>query len=117
MIRIEEDGSKDDDTTLVSIMKGIIKNKEIKEPNRCIESKMNEEKEKDDVKRTMKRKLTGSSDSDAEGNVRDIIPSTRKKVEGKNLHVASPLDNVSFILESSAQKWKSIVQKRVECER
>lgn len=91
----------DDDIPLASIMKGIIKNKEIEEQAK------REGKEKATEKITLKRKLVVSSDSDsnARGDVQDILPSTRREVGGKKILinvVVTTLGNVSFESESSA---------------
>lgn len=57
-----------------------------------------------------------SSDSDAEEDVQDILPSARRKVGGKKIHVNiidAALDNVSFHSESSTKRWMFFIQRRI----
>lgn len=70
----------------------------------------------------MKRKLDqySESETDVEDDVQNIVPSFRRKVDGKKLPMNipyTPLDNVSFHFESSVQRWKNICQRRVSQEK
>ncbi|MCH84336.1 envelope-like protein [Trifolium medium] len=63
-------------------------------------------------KKTLKRKEVPTSDSDydVEPDVPHIVPSTRKKIAGKNVPLnvpAAPMDNVSFISEVCVQQETS----------
>lgn len=144
VINIEEGNNDDNDTSLVNIMEGIKKSKGIKESTINIKSminkslykhhKMSPQKEKFKVmnqndqmernteRRFRKRKLIVTSDfeTNAQAGVQDIITSVKKKNGGKKILanvVATPLDNVSFRSESRVERWKYVVQRRMEYER
>lgn len=77
--------------------------------------------ERDIDRRLGKRKVIMTSDSEnyAQVDVQDIMTSSRKKAGGKkNLGnvPAAPLENVSFHSESSAERWKYVVQRRISYE-
>lgn len=79
-------------------------------------------KVKTTARRTRKRKVVSSSESDydVEEDVPDIIPSTSRKSAGKKIVqiVANvPIDKVSFHLLEYAQRWRFIYHKRLELER
>lgn len=72
-------------------------------------SKNRKVKEKVIEKKSLKRKLIQSSDSEinVEEDVQEIVANV----------VATPLDNVSFHYETSVQKCKYVYQRRIACER
>lgn len=73
-------------------------------------------------KKSLKRKTDESNESDyeAEKNVEDIRPPAKKMVAGKKVPPNvpdAPLDNVSFHLAASVEKWKYVYQRRLVLER
>lgn len=59
---------------------------------------------------------TSESVSDVEANVRDIMVTMRRKIWGKMIHVditPSHMDIASFYYETSVQKWKYVLQRRI----
>lgn len=91
-------------------------------PQRSPSSKRIKVEEKSVEKRSLKRKMVKSSDSEsnAEENVHNIVSTIRKKVGGKRIPlnvVDAPLGNASFIFEVSVQKWKLLYHRRISCER
>ncbi|KAI5418165.1 hypothetical protein KIW84_042702 [Lathyrus oleraceus] len=86
------------------------------------ENKKKKIKESSSKRKTLKRKLVVSSDkeSNAEACVLYIVPSSRKNIGGKRVPMnnpSAPLDNVSFHLEESVKKWRSVCQRRVALEK
>lgn len=75
-------------------------------------------KEGSSKRKNLKRMLVVSSESksDAEVDVLDIVPSSRKKIRGKRVHMnilVAHLDNMSFHSEESVKKWRFLCQRRV----
>ncbi|MCI00753.1 envelope-like protein, partial [Trifolium medium] len=73
-------------------------------------------------RKTLKSKEVPISDSDydVELDVPDIVPSTRKKIAGKNVPLnvpATPMNNVSFHSEASVSMWMFVYNRRLALER
>ncbi|XP_058776078.1 uncharacterized protein LOC131650382 [Vicia villosa] len=78
--------------------------------------------EKITEKKSLKRKLAQSSDSEtyAKEDVHDIASTIRRKVGGKRILmsvVVAPVDNRLFHCEINVQKWKYVFLRRISYER
>ncbi|KAI5432370.1 hypothetical protein KIW84_036203 [Lathyrus oleraceus] len=125
---IEEEGSEEEDDTLVNLVKTSVANRLRKRKNMVEIRTSRKEKRvagigpsktwsKVEV-RKMKESESSESDEDVEYDVSDIPPIKRKPVKkSPNKVAAVHLDNISFHMEGGAAKWKFVTQRRVAVER
>lgn len=125
---IEEEGSEEEDDTLVNLVKTSVANRLRKRKSMAEIRTGRKEKRvagigpsktwsKVEV-RKMKKSESSESDKDVEYDVSDIPPVKRKPVKKyPNKVAAVHLDNISFHMEGGAAKWKFVTQRRVAVER
>lgn len=92
---------------------------------RTIVEKFNKRIEQKTAEKKFQKRIIGfSSDSNTyvEDDVSDIVTTSRRKIDGKKVHlnisgIRAPLDNVSIYYVANVQKWKFVCQRRINFER